>query len=73
MRTGGPAARVDNVHPYFSEALVAARRRDLEAALARPHRVAVRRAGRTRQRRRPRVALGMGLIGLGLRLVDNGC
>jgi hypothetical protein len=62
---------VDDVHPYFSEALIAARRRDLEAALARPHRVAVRRAGRTR--RRPRVALGMGLIGLGLRLVDNGC
>lgn len=61
------------MHPYFSEALIAARRRDLEAALARPHAVAARQAGRRRVRRRPRVALGMGLIGIGLRLVDNGC
>ena len=61
------------MHPYFSEALMAARRRDLDAALARPHRVAVRRAGRTPRRRPPRLVLGMGLIGLGLRLVDPGC
>ena len=61
------------MHPYISEAMIAARRRDIEASLARPRWVAERRVGRARPRRRPRVVLGMGLIGLGLRLVDNAC
>ena len=54
------------------EALVAARRADLERSAA----AGARRAGirqRRRTRRRPvRVALGMHLIALGLRLVDLG-
>jgi hypothetical protein len=60
------------VHPMTYEALVAARRADMERSAA----VEARRAGirqRRRATRRPlRVALGMGLIALGLRLVDLG-
>jgi hypothetical protein len=73
LQGAGATARVVVVHPYLSEPMMAARRRDLEAAMARSHRVAVLRADRPRRRRPPRVALGMGLIGLGLRLVDPGC
>jgi hypothetical protein len=54
------------------DALVAARRADMErSAAAQARRAGIRRLRRAR--RRPiRVALGMGLIALGLRLVDLG-
>jgi len=59
------------VHPMFSEALAAARRTELEhRAVTSRH----RRTARTRAdgRRRPaRVAVGMGLVGVGLRLIDS--
>jgi hypothetical protein len=60
------------MHPLICEAMVAARRRDIEAALV--HRSWVGDVPRSRRRaRRPaRVILGMRLIGLGLRLVDIG-
>jgi hypothetical protein len=59
------------VHPMIHEAMVAARRADLERAAARARRAPVERR-RHATRRPPSVALGMGLITLGLRLVDIG-
>jgi hypothetical protein len=55
------------MHPFLAEAMVDARRRELEARAGR--RVPAR-PRRRRSRTRARVALGMRLIGLGLRLVD---
>ncbi len=60
------------MHPFISEAMVAARQRDIEASLAHRHWSHAERRARGRTRRPPRVALGMSLIGLGLRLVDVG-
>jgi hypothetical protein len=55
------------MHPFLAEALTEVRRRDLEAQLRRRC-VAAPRRGRARSR--ARVAVGVRLIGLGLRLVD---
>jgi hypothetical protein len=52
----------------MAEAMVEARRCELRALARRPVRAAL--PARRRSRRRARVAVGMRLIGLGLRLVD---
>ena len=58
------------MHPMLLEALVAARQADIQRAVA-SHRHAGDDRGRRAARRRPaRVAVGMRLIDLGLRLVD---
>jgi len=54
------------------EAIVAARRTDLERSAALEARRAQSRQRRRATRRPAAVALGMGLIALGLRLVDAG-
>ncbi len=55
------------MHPFLAEAMTAARRRELEVWARRP----VPAPGpRLRPRRPARVAVGMRLIGWGLRLVD---
>jgi hypothetical protein len=55
------------MHPFLAEAMTDARRRELEAGARR--RVPALRPRRL-PRRRARVAVGMRLIGWGLRLVD---
>jgi hypothetical protein len=56
------------MHPLLYEAMVEARQADLERAGRAPRLV---RVGRVRRHRRPtRVAVGMRLIDVGLRLVD---
>jgi hypothetical protein len=60
------------VHPMTHAAMVAARRADVERSAARETRRARMEPRRHASRRPARVALGMGLITLGLRLVDIG-
>ena len=58
------------MHPLLCEGLVTAHEREMAVALARRQPW----DGPVRRRRRPpaRIAIGMRLIGLGLRLVDPG-
>ena len=55
------------MHPFLAEAMTDARRREVEVEARR--RVPTARPPR-RPRRRARVAVGIRLIGLGMRLVD---
>ncbi|HVM66995.1 MAG TPA: hypothetical protein VMU14_19160 [Acidimicrobiales bacterium] len=55
------------MHPFLAEAMTDVRRRDLEAQLRRRSAAPPRRG---RARSRARVAVGVRLINLGLRLVD---
>jgi hypothetical protein len=59
------------VHPLLAEALVAAHQADIDRAVRAPRLTARDLASPAAPRRRPaRVAVGMRLIDLGLRLVD---
>ena len=58
------------MHPLVCEAMIAARQREIAASLARRPWVEPRARASRRARRPARVAVGMRLIGLGLRLVD---
>ena len=58
------------MHPLICEAMITARQREISTSLARRPWVEPRVPSRGRSRRPARVAVGMRLIGLGLRLVD---